>query len=65
VKKIDANQNSSQNLSPNQVVTLQKNEILSSIAFCSDGSTIAVGTDAGRIITYSLKDVKRSKYQIQ
>ena len=61
VKKIDINVNSSTNMSANQQVTLAKGEHPSSIAFCTDGCTIAVGTNAGRIVIYNLKDVKKSK----
>lgn len=65
VKKIDVNQNSSSNVTPNQIVTLAKQEQLTAIAFCADGCTIAVGTSGGRIVSYNLKDVKRSKNQLQ
>lgn len=65
VKKIDVNQNSSSNVTPNQIVTLAKSEHLTTIGFCADGCTIAVGTSTGRIVAYNLKDVKRSKCQLQ
>ena len=64
VKKIDINQNSSQNQSSNQQVTLSKGEFMGCISFCVDGCTIAVGTNAGRIVVYNLKDVKKSKQMI-
>jgi WD40 repeat protein len=65
VKKIDINVNSSSNMSQNQQVTLAKGEGMTTIAFCTDGCTIAVGTNAGRVVVYNLKDVKKSKNQIQ
>lgn len=46
-------------------VTLARQEALQCIAFCNDGCTIAVGSSAGRIITYNLKDVKGSKKMLQ
>lgn len=61
VKKIDINTNSSSNMSAHQQVTLSKGENMQAIAFCTDGCTIAVGTNAGRIVVYNLKDVKKSK----
>ena len=61
VKKIDANAN----VPGGSQVTLARTEALSCIAFCNDGCTIAVGSSAGRIITYNLKDVKGSKRQLQ
>ena len=65
VKKIDINQNSSTATSQYQQVTLSKGEFMTTIQFCVDGCTIAVGTNAGRIVVYNLKDVKKSKYQLQ
>jgi hypothetical protein len=38
---------------------------MTNIQFCIDGCTIAVGSNAGRIVVYNLKDVKKSKYQLQ
>lgn len=38
---------------------------MTTIQFNTDGRTIAVGTNAGRIVVYDLKDVKKSKYQLQ
>jgi hypothetical protein len=38
---------------------------MTNIQFCIDGCTIAVGTNAGRIVVYNLKDVKKSKLQLQ
>ena len=64
VKKIDINQNSSQIQSAYQQVTLSKGEYMTTIQFCLDGCTIAVGTNAGRIVAYNLKDVKKSKQQL-
>ena len=61
VKKIDVNANQP----GGSQVTLARQEALSCIAFCNDGCTIAVGSTAGRIITYNLKDVKGSKRQLQ
>ena len=51
-------------MSANQQVTLAKGEHLTAISFCTDGCTIAVGSNAGRIVVYNLKDVKKSKNQI-
>jgi hypothetical protein len=60
VKKIDVTANNS----AAATVILQKNEHLSAIGFASDGCTIGVGTNIGRVIGYNLKDVKGSKSQI-
>ena len=38
---------------------------MTSIAFCLDGCTISVGTSLGRVVAYNLKDVKKSKVQLQ
>jgi hypothetical protein len=38
---------------------------MTTIQFGPDGCTIAVGTNAGRIVVYNLKDVKKSKQQLQ
>lgn len=65
VKKIDINQNSSTNSNQYQQVTLSRGEYMTHIQFCADGCTIAVGTNAGRIVVYNLKDVKKSKLQLQ
>lgn len=64
VKKIDINQNSSSSQAANQQITLSQGEYMTQIQFCIDGCTIAVGTNAGRIVVYNLKDVKKSKSQI-
>ena len=61
VKKIDVNANTT----TGQKITLNRQETLNTIAFCNDGCTIAVGSTAGRIVTYNLKDVKGSKTQLQ
>ena len=65
VKKIDINQNSSTNANQYQQVTLSRGEYMTGIQFCSDGCTIAVGTNVGRIVVYNLKDFKKSKMQLQ
>jgi protein NEDD1 len=38
---------------------------LSSLAFCGDGHTVAVGTISGRVLLYDLKDAKKIKLELK
>ena len=49
-----------------EVKQINTNQALSSISFCSDGHTIAVGTEIGaRVLIYDLKDAKKLKIELK
>ena len=49
-----------------QVKKIEVGEHLSSISFCADGHTIAVGTySSGQVIVYDLKDSKKVKIEMK
>ena len=38
---------------------------MSSIGFCPDGHTIAIGTMKGKVLVYDLKDAKKVKIELK
>ena len=49
---------------PKIVKTIDIEKYLTTMSFCPDGHTIAVGTDKGEVIIYDLKDSKKVKMNL-